>query len=578
MKRAVLLVLLALVAVAPSWPQVERLGLPTPREFFKPYDVDAEAQKLLQEFLASLDPQTRAIITKLAQEASINGPPDIPKEQVKAFIQSTEWKKRERELLNQFVYRAQVLDLIPPDMVEFWKPIVFDAFVYFLGHLSEDRLFELVWRMGHLPQDAPRGDKIVAFTNKIPTFQKLAQIIARNPAIPPDIRQSLQILENSVGTMTRDELVAYIKEQMGEERLKASEIEFDKDILAEGSIGAVIGVRGRFPGMTQPDDAVIKVVKPYALTGLPEEMKIIDSMTLYFEDNAAHYGLVDVPITNMFRDIRAALEKEILVKEEKANLKRAAEYSRPNPRVHVPWTVEIGAENLIVMEFVHGQKITDSFPGDREKRAVMARRLYDALTYDPVYGGQETTLFHGDPHAGNVFHVTDNPQNPFQIALLDWGLMGTFTKKQRKQLVQLFLGLEFKHRKRMRNNVAGLLEDDLPQDPEKLQRLDEIFEEVFKMEDVKSGYEQLAKMVELLVKEGYKLDSQFGLFVKSQVTIVGILAELDPDFDQIAYSKKRVRSQVKRELPKRLLLLPAWNYHGYKSMMSNEDVKDYVFK
>ena len=28
----------------------------------------------------------------------------------------------------------------------------------------------------------------------------------------------------------------------------------------------------------------------------------------------------------------------------------------------------------------------------------------------------------------------------------------------------------------------------------------------------------------------------------------------------------------------RNVLLPAWNYHGYKSMMSNEDVKDYVFK
>ena len=45
----------------------------------------------------------------------------------------------------------------------------------------------------------------------------------------------------------------------------------------------------------------------------------------------------------------------------------------------------------------------------------------------------------------------------------------------------------------------------------------------------------------------------------------------------MAYAQRKVSSQVKREIPKRLLLLPAWNYHGYKSMMSNEDVKDYIF-
>lgn len=143
--------------------------------------------------------------------------------------------------------------------------------------------------------------------------------------------------------------------------------------------------------------------------------------------------------------------------------------------------------------------------------------------------------------------------------------------------MQLFLGLQFKHSKRMFNNLTGLIEGDLPQDPEKRQRLHEIFQETFEMENVKSHYEQLSLMLELLIREGYKLNSRFALFTKSQLTIVGILAELDPEFDQMAYAQRKVSSQVKREIPKRLLLLPAWNYHGYKSMMSNEDVKDYVF-
>ena len=582
MRRIVALTVFILLVTAPAHSQDGHLGLPTPKEFFKTYDVDREGLQLLQEFLGSLDPQTREMVTKLVQEASIKGPPDIPKEQVRAFVESLDWRSKERELLNQLVLRSQALDLVPEGDREFWSrelwtPIVFDALVFFLGHLSEERLFEIFWKLGHLPREASRGEKIVAFTNKIPTFQKIAQIIARNPAIPPDIRTSLQSLESDVNTMTTDELIAYVTETVGEERLREAKLTFDDEILAEASIGVVIKVQCLPPGGTELQEAVIKVIKPYALSGLPEEMRIIDEMTQFFEENSDHYGIQDIPVTNMFRDIRVALEKEILIKEEKANLQRAGRYYSNNPRVHVPWSLP-NFEAVTVMEFVSGHKITDAFPSEPQKRAIMARRLYDALTYDPLHGSQEVTLFHGDPHAGNVFHVTDNPLDPYQIALLDWGLVGTFPKQQRKQLMQIFLGLQFKHPKRLFNNISGMIEGDLPQDPEKRQRLHEIFQEVFEMENVRSVYEQISRVLELLIQEGYKLDSRFALFTKSQLTIVGILAELDPEFDQMAYSQKKVSAQVKREIPKRLLFLPAWNYHGYKSMMSNEDVKDYLFR
>ncbi len=126
---------------------------PLPKEFFKTYDVDRAGYQLLQEFLGSLDPQTREIVTKLMQEASIKGPPDIPKEQVRAFVQSLDWRKKERELLNQLVLRSQALDLLPEGTRGFWSrelwaPIVFDALVFFLGHLSEERLFEIFGSWG----------------------------------------------------------------------------------------------------------------------------------------------------------------------------------------------------------------------------------------------------------------------------------------------------------------------------------------------------------------------------------------------------------------------------------------------
>jgi hypothetical protein len=44
---------------------------------------------------------------------------------------------------------------------------------------------------------------------------------------------------------------------------------------------------------------------------------------------------------------------------------------------------------------------------------------------------------------------------------------------------------------------------------------------------------------------------------------------------------QRTAGLVKKELPKRLLftiLFPAWNSHSYRSMLSNEDIKDTVLK
>jgi hypothetical protein len=59
------------------------------------------------------------------------------------------------------------------------------------------------------------------------------------------------------------------------------------------------------------------------------------------------------------------------------------------------------------------------------------------------------------------------------------------------------------------------------------------------------------------------------------------LAELDPKLNQDDYLMQRTANLVKKEMPKRLLftvLFPAWNSHSYRSMLSNEDIKDFLKK
>jgi hypothetical protein len=91
----------------------------------------------------------------------------------------------------------------------------------------------------------------------------------------------------------------------------------------------------------------------------------------------------------------------------------------------------------------------------------------------------------------------------------------------------------------------------------------------------------LDELLAELAREGYTIRYPAAIFIKSQLTIAGILKELDPDFDQDDYVMDRIEGQVYREIGPRLLKtlwFPAWNSHEYPSLLSNEDVKDVQVK
>ena len=196
--------------------------------------------------------------------------------------------------------------------------------------------------------------------------------------------------------------------------------------------------------------------------------------------------------------------------------------------------------------------------------------------YDVLFSPHDTALFHGDPHAGNVFHVEEGGEDPFRIALIDWGLAAEFNRREREKMVQLMLGLSLRHAKRLANNVDVLIEWE-PEGPEDIAAMKARMKELLAEESAEGMFALLDKLIARLAREGYSLRFDATMFIKSQLTISGILAELNPEFEQDEYVMGRMASQVTSELGKRLLrtvYFPKWNSHDYPSMMSNEDVKD----
>ena len=553
--------------------------LPTPFEHYINYNPQQSALQLMSRLMPELDPSTRLVFMAVLGGTQFNGKPGYTRAEMVAALKKIDLKKWKFELLDLFVHQSNALDAVPPSSKN-WVPVFHDGLILFLDGLNEDRLIASLAEFYFLPANATRGDRILQFASRTPTLQKLGQIFARNPELPPDIQKALQTLESGIRTSTREELVEFIKNELGASNLNRYQVQFDTTILAEASVGAILKGSVKVPESGENHDVVFKIIKPYVLKNLPEELVVFDQVTGFFQKNMSHYAVGNIPIADLFRDIRTALSKEIQISQEEENLGRAWEYYRNNPKIQVPRPYSISTSHVIVMDFVMGEKISSSFPSDPAKRRIMAERLSEVLTSEVVFSSKQESLFHGDPHAGNIFHVLNDQKDPYKIGLLDWGLSGMFPRTQRRELVQLFLGVYLGDFKRLRNNVTALIEGDLPKDPDKLARIDLAVRDTISNRKVNT-FDSLGDLIMRLTREGYKVKFNINTFIKSQVTIAGILKGLDPDFKQDNVIMRRASRLAKRELPLRFfntLWIAGWNSHSYRSLLSNEDVKDALFR
>jgi ubiquinone biosynthesis protein len=511
----------------------------------------------------------------LAEEVGLPKQPLIPKEQAIALLKRTDWAAHRPIMLEFFLHQSQVLEMIPDKWGSIWGPIVHDALLYFLDQLSDDRLLDKLVSLAYLPPGTSRGDYLKEFVSKVPSLQKLGQILARNPDLSPDYRKALQDLENGIHTMTREELVQFISEDVGKPSIDKYQVQFADKILAEASVGAVIRASTIPPGGTVRRQAICKVVKPYVLAYMPEDLAIIKGLASYFTVNHDFYQLGSMPLVEVFQELGKSLADEINITDEQQNFIRAREYYRNSKKVVVPEIFPISTKHVTFMEFIAGEKITSAFQGDTKQRAIMARRLSDVMTGDVIFSSKPVAIFHGDPHPGNVYHVTGDPKNPYLIALLDWGLMGTFPRKDRIALMQLILGVQLADSKRLHNNVGALLDHGLPTSPEKLQKIDALIAEVIKPKPGRGSFDALQELLFGLIAQGYATKFNLNIFIKSQITIAGELVELDPTLKQDDLLNQQVTALVKKEIPKRLLCtawFPCWNSRDYRSLLSNGDV------
>ena len=123
-------------------------------------------------------------------------------------------------------------------------------------------------------------------------------------------------------------------------------------------------------------------------------------------------------LAEALRDAAGALLREIDFVGEAANLRDAGAFYQFNRRIRVPAAIGIPVDRGIFMEFVQGVPLLDA-PLDYESRRDTARLVFRRLVLDPLFSGLPESIFHADPHAGNLM-VQTQKHAPLTLVLLDW--------------------------------------------------------------------------------------------------------------------------------------------------------------
>jgi ubiquinone biosynthesis protein len=478
-----------------------------------------------------------------------------------------EWVARE------IVARTQPQQAVPETYAQY-RPVVRDGIAFFLSRVSRPRLVDLIASQLKLAPDIGPEERLLELAKRFPTLHKLGQTIARNPGIDPQVKKWLIHLEHGHYGTPMESLMARI-DDLVKGSAEKGQIEVAPAILAEASVGAVIAFEKAATGPQALVQGVFKTLRPGVRRRVREELAILEATAHYFEEHRGRYPLKNMQFLDLFHEVRQRLAKEIDVAAEQGYLVEAAAFYSGQPDIKIPERLPFSTDTVTAMTFLEGPKITDAQLDSAERRRI-ATLLFDALICKPLFSSRAESLFHGDPHAGNILAVRDAVTRRLRIGLVDWSLAGHLGKPERIRAAQLIQAVFKSDLSGIRRTVTALNQGPT-MDTHGRRQFRQRLLDLMRSTDFASRplVGRSFKLLEHLALEGFVFPADLMLFGKAIFTLEGVLNDLWPRFDMDAAITRHLTNLMTREVPHRFrgLFFPLTDRpENYPSLVSNAEL------
>ena len=263
-----------------------------------------------------------------------------------------------------------------------------------------------------------------------PTLHKLGQIVARNHHLAPRLREQLQQLESMAPTQAVASMVPGLRRDLGEQAWQA--IRLAPAALAQASVAVVVPFTLAGANAGEPEQGVLKILKPGIEACLAEELDIWSALGPYLDQRCEDYGLPSLNYAETLGAVSELLATEVHLDREQRHLVLARRLYERSRAVKIPRLYEFSTARVTAMERVFGTKVTDTAHMREADRWTLAVSIVEALVAQPMWSKQPNALFHADPHAGNLIATDDG-----RLAILDWSLVGYLGKSEREKTIKL---------------------------------------------------------------------------------------------------------------------------------------------
>jgi ubiquinone biosynthesis protein len=339
---------------------------------------------------------------------------------------------------------SALASVLPDDQSRFRRPLS-GALAIFLGGLPEARQAAILADQAALPPDASASKRLAVLARSCPALHKLGQVLARDRRLPPELRRQLQELESLPPSIPAPTIEAILTQELGPlDRLGVTLL---PPALAEASVAVVIP----FQHVPTGKQGVFKVLKPGVEERLGQELDLFERVGAHLDERCAELGIPALDYQESFQQVQEKLRCEVRLDREQRQLEQARVAYAADPRVQVPALFDYCTPRVTAMERVRGGKVTEHGLGSPDDRRQLADLVVEALIAGPIFSRAEQAIFHGDPHAGNLFRTPDG-----RLALLDWSLAGTLGERERIAFAQLTLGALTFDAQRLLTTLAGL--------------------------------------------------------------------------------------------------------------------------
>ena len=239
-------------------------------------------------------------------------------------------------------------------------------------------------------------------------FIKVGQLISiLTNFLPPEFREELEQLQDSVPARPFDEVVARIKKELGKspDELFAS---FDPIPIASASLAQVHEARlhdGRRVAV-KVQHADIEEIARLDLDAIGRIMDLVQVVVRMRGLESYH------------ADISELIRQELDFAQEARNIETIAKNFAGNRDVHFPVVVhELSTQRVLTTEFVEGTKVTDfaELEALGIDRPALAQRMLRVVCQMVFLDG----VYHADPHPGNILVHPDG-----SFTLVDFGAVG----------------------------------------------------------------------------------------------------------------------------------------------------------